>query len=73
MPEQFNRLQKDRWVVYGVTTSDNEEWYNVWQQVVQRMANKCYNEWQRMTMSENEWVTKKRTIGDIEWKRVIKR
>ena len=54
-----NRLSKDRRVVHGVTMSGNE-WYN---------------EWQRMTTSDNEWrvvqrVTTSGTTGDNKWQRV---
>ena len=47
------------------STSSDNEWYNEWQRVVQRVTtngNKWYNEWQRVTTSG--------TTNDNEWQRV---
>ena len=52
-------LSSNEWqrVTTSRATSDNE-----WQQVLERVItsgttndNKCYNEWQRVTMNDNEW------------------
>ena len=60
------------------TSSDNE-WYNEWVRVVQRVTtsdNKWYNEWQRMTTSDNEWckkwqrVTTSNTTSDKKWQQI---
>ena len=52
-------LSKDRRVVHGVTTSDNE-----WQQA---MTND--NQWQRMTTSDNEWkrVVQRMKANESQW------
>ena len=52
-----DRLQKDRQVVYRVTTSDTE-----WQRMVQRVTTND-NEWQRLTTSG--------TTNNNKWQRVI--
>ena len=51
-------------------TSDNE-WYNEWQWVVQRVTTND-SEWQRMTASDNEWYNEwwRVTTNDNEWQRV---
>ena len=50
-------------MVHQVTTSDNER-YNKWQQVVQRVTTN-ENEWERMTTSG--------TTNGNEWQRVVQR
>ena len=46
-----------------ITTSDNE-WYNEWKRVVQRVTSSD-NEWQQVTTDDNEWqrVTVSDTSG----------
>ena len=55
------------------TTSDNEwermttfdnEWYNEWQRVLQRVTTND-NEWQRITTSDKEWQLM--AMSDSEW------
>ena len=55
------------------TSSDNE-WYNEWQQVIQRVTTSGTtnaNEWQRVTRNDNEWpdrrVVQRVTLTDNEW------
>ena len=72
---------KDLWlpsrIVYKKTdecTSSDNEWYNEWQRVVQRVTTSgtSDNEWQRMTTSgttsDNEWQPV--TSTDEKWQRV---
>ena len=53
-------------------TTNNKEWYNERQRVVQRVTTSGLtrgNEWQRMTTSDNEWQRVK--TNDNKWQRVV--
>ena len=50
-----------------IGTSSDNEWYNEWQRVVQRVTTND-NEWQRVTTNDNEW--QQMTTSDKEWQRV---
>ena len=74
---------KDLWlpsrIVYKKTdecTSSDNEWYNEWQRVVQRVTTND-NEWQpvvQVTTSDNEWqqVVQRVTTSDNRWHRLTR-
>ena len=62
-------------MIHRVTSNDNE-WHNKWQQVVQRMTTsdiEWYNEWQRVrtrvTKNDEEWqrMTASDNTNEYEW------
>ena len=63
-------------MVQRVTTNNNE-WCNNWQRVVQQETTSD-NEWQRVTMNDNEWQQmttsdnerQRKTTNDNEWQRM---
>ena len=63
---------KNRRVVHQGTTSDNK-WYNEWERVTT-----SENEWQRVTTNNNEWYNKLQRVAtssatsDNEWQRMKK-
>ena len=54
--------------VFQIVHKKIDEWYNEWQRMT-ASENVSYNEWQRMTTSDNEWYNEwqRMTTSDNEW------